>query len=61
MSNGTVLLPSMDQLEIKDGVILIGEPTPIMGTDRLRCLANVYGMLAVVELRMRFIDKEAQP
>jgi hypothetical protein len=44
----------MDQYEIIPGVFLIGEPTPVFGTDRFRCFANVDGALALVELRLRF-------
>jgi hypothetical protein len=49
-----MLLPSTDGLEIRPGVTLIGEPSPVPGTDTLRCLANVEGCLCVVELRIKF-------
>ncbi len=52
MITGNLSLPPCDGVEIKPGVILIGEPTAIAGTPLLRCLANVGGMLVVVELRM---------
>lgn len=55
---GTMMLPKMDGREIREGVTLIGEPTPMVGTDKLRCLANVMGCLCVVELGIKF--KEAQ-
>jgi hypothetical protein len=51
---GHMQLPKMDGLEIEPGIILIGEPTPIPGTHLMRCLANIHGMLAVVELRIKF-------
>jgi hypothetical protein len=51
---GRLELPSMDGVEIRPGVVLIGEPTPVPGTDKLRCLANVAGMLCVVELNIVF-------
>lgn len=47
-------LPKMAGKEIQPGVVLIGEPTPVPGTDKLRALANVHGALCVVELRIRF-------
>lgn len=52
---GTAVLPHLDGYEIRPGIILIGEPTPIEQTNRLRCLANVDGTLAVVELSMKFM------
>ena len=52
MITGNLSLPTCDGVEIKPGVVLIGEPTVIAGTPLLRCLANVGGMLAVVEWRM---------
>ena len=54
MIEGTMSLPKMDGLEIRPGVTLIGEPSPMEGTDKLRCLANVDGMLCVVELSIKF-------
>ena len=50
-------LPKMDGLEISPGVTLIGEPTPIAGTTKLRCLANVVGCFAVVELSIKFMAR----
>lgn len=50
-------LPKMDGYEIHPGVVLIGEPTPVPGTDKLRCLANVYGSLCRVELSIKFLEK----
>lgn len=54
MIEGSLNLPKMDGLEVKPGVILIGEPAPMPGTDKLRCLANVFGALCVVELSIKF-------
>ena len=54
MIEGTMSLPKMDGLEIRPGVTLIGEPSPVEGTDKLRCLANVDGMLCVVVLSIKF-------
>lgn len=59
-----VQLEKMDGKEFPGGmvaggkIVLIGEPTPIAGTDKLRCLANVNGALALVELSIKFV---AQP
>jgi hypothetical protein len=52
--DGHVQLPKLDGVEVSPGVWLIGEPTPVPGTDKLRCLANVGNGLALVELRLRF-------
>lgn len=52
--NGTITLPKLDGTEIRPGVFLIGEPTPVPGTDKMRMLANVGGALALVELRFSF-------
>ena len=54
MIEGRMQLPDMDGLEIRPGVTLIGEPSPVEGSDKLRCLANVAGCLAVVELSIKF-------
>ncbi len=54
MITGTLDLPQMDGTEIRPGVVLIGEPSPMPGTDKLRCLANVLGCLCVVELSIKF-------
>ncbi len=51
---GTLELPKMAGKEIQPGVVLIDEPTPVPGTDKLRALANVGGCLCVVELRIKF-------
>lgn len=53
-AGGTVHLPSMDGLEVSPGIYLIGEPTPISGTDTLRALATVGGALCLIELRIKF-------
>jgi hypothetical protein len=54
MVRGEIQLPKMAGQEISPGIFLIGEPTPVAGSPHLRCLANVYGMLAVVELTLKF-------
>lgn len=41
-----------DGLEVRPGVFLIGEPTPIPGSMLMRCLANVYGALALIEIKL---------
>jgi hypothetical protein len=60
MITGTLDLPKMDGMEVRPGVVLIGEPTPMPGSDKLRCLANVLGALCVVELSLKFKDKAAE-
>lgn len=47
-------LASMKDCEVAPGVFLLEEPMPIPGSNRLRALANVYGTLAVVELKLTF-------
>jgi hypothetical protein len=54
MKAGDVILQPMDGKEMSPGVFLIGEPSPVEGSDKLRCLANVGGALCLVELRLRF-------
>lgn len=51
---GLMTLPKMDEVEIRPGIRLIGEPTPIPGTNKLSCLANVFGALCLVELSIKF-------
>jgi len=51
---GTLQLPRLDGKEIQPGIYLVGEPAPIPGTDKLRCLANVGGALCLVELALKF-------
>ncbi len=51
---GEMVLPKMNGKEIEPGIFLIDEPTPIPGTDKLRCLANVCGALCLIELRIKF-------
>ncbi len=55
---GTLTLPKMDGHEVAPGILLIGEPSPIEGTDKLRCLANVGGALCLVELRLTFKSQD---
>lgn len=58
MIEGSLNLPKMDGMEIRPGVTLIGEPTPVEGSTKLRSLANVAGMLCVVELSIKFKGKQ---
>lgn len=51
---GELQLPKLEGIEIYPGIILMAEPTPIPGTNLFRCLANVYGALAIVELKLNF-------
>jgi hypothetical protein len=50
----TMTMPKMDGHEIRPGIYLIGEPTPIPGTNKMTALADYYGALALVEIVMRF-------
>ena len=52
---GTIQLPKLNGIEIRPGITLVGEATAMPDTDKLRCLANVYGCLCVVELRIKFM------
>ena len=54
MDAGNLSLPKMNGVEIAPGIRLIGEPTPMHGTNKLRCLADVGGALCVVELSLKF-------
>jgi hypothetical protein len=54
MMGGDLKMPKMDGTEISPGIWLIGEPSPIGGTDKLRCLAQVGNALCVVELAIKF-------
>jgi hypothetical protein len=59
---GSMTLPKLDGVEIRPDVWIIGEPTPILGTDKLRALTNYRGALALVELRISFHEqKNAEP
>jgi hypothetical protein len=51
---GSILLESLDGREVSPGIYLVGEPSPVPGSNKLRCLANVGGSLALVELALRF-------
>ncbi len=55
--NGTIHLPSMQDVEIRPGVLLLEEPVPVAGTNTLRCLAYVGGALAIVELSVKFKEQ----
>lgn len=54
MIRGNLNLPKMNGLEVSPGIFLIGEPSPVEGSTSLRCLADVNGALALVELKLRF-------
>lgn len=45
-------------VEIRPGITLIGEHTPVAGTNTMRCLANIAGVLCVVELSIKFVKVE---
>lgn len=53
-NEGVLELPKLDGYEVRPGIVLIGEPSPCPGSNKLRCLANVCGTLAVVELSIKF-------
>lgn len=58
MIAGSIVMGPLDGREIAPGVYLVGEPTPIPGSDKMRCLANVGGALCLVELRVRFTSAD---
>jgi hypothetical protein len=58
MQAGEMRLSKMDGAEVSPRIWLVGEPTPIPGTNKLRCLANVDGALALVELSIKFSKSE---
>lgn len=53
-SIGDLVLPKMDGMEVANGIWLVGEPTPVPGTNLLRCLAQVGNALAIIELSLKF-------
>lgn len=57
MTDGTITLPKMNGREVQPGIWLIGEPTPIQGTNKMRSLANVGGALCLVELSIKFAQE----
>lgn len=58
MQIGEMTLPKMDGVEVSPGIWLVGEPTPLPGTDKLRCLAQIGNALGVVELSVKFPRKD---
>lgn len=58
MLMGEIKMPKMDGKEISPGIFLIGEPTPVAGTTKMLCLADVNGALCLVELAMKFPLKD---
>jgi hypothetical protein len=55
IEGGTIDLKKLDGQEVAPGIFIIGEPTPVAGTNKLRCLANVRGCLALIELSIKFV------
>ena len=56
IEGGSLAMPKMDGREISPGIFLIGEPTPVAGSSKLRCLADVGGALCLIELAIKFGD-----
>lgn len=54
---GQLQIPKTHGKQVAPGVFLIGEPTPRpgLGDNSLACLADVHGMLCVVELSVRLV------
>ena len=50
-------LASLIEKEVTPGIIILTEPMPISGTNKLRALANVHGCLALVELSVKFANQ----
>jgi hypothetical protein len=59
----TMTMPKMDGHEVSPGIYVIGEPTPIPGTNKMTALVNYHGALALAQLVMRFAGHRegAQP
>ncbi len=57
MIEGKVIIPKMDGTEIRPNIFIIGEPSPVVGTNKLRCLVNYHGQLATAELTVNFKSK----
>ena len=55
--SGQLTIPKTDGVEVAPGIVLIGKPSPRpdLGDNVLVCLANIKGMLGLVQLRMRFM------
>lgn len=56
---GIANIPNLAGYEIRPGVTLIGEPTAVPGSNKLRCLANAFGALVLVELKINFVAPES--
>jgi hypothetical protein len=54
---GQLQLPKMDGVWITPRIRIIGEPTPRpdLGDNKLACLADVDGLLCVIELSLRML------
>lgn len=59
MSQEANKLPKLNGYEVTPGIYLMGEPTPVEGSDNLfRCLANYHGALALIQIKVTFaLDK----
>ncbi len=53
-NEGHISLPKLDGVEVSPGVWIVGEPSPVPGTNKLRALANVGGALCLIELSIKF-------
>jgi hypothetical protein len=53
---GELQLLKMDGKEVQPGIVLIGEPSVVDG--KLRCLANCFGALCLVELSLALLPTE---
>jgi len=51
-------LTSLKGKEIRPGVIILENPTPISGTNLMRALALADGYLCIVELKVTFGEKK---
>jgi len=54
-----LIMPKTDGVEITPGIFLIGNPSPRpdISPTALACLANIHGMLCLVELKLSLTDK----
>ena len=57
---GEIRLPKTDGVEVKPGIFLIGDPAPRpdIGPTALVCLANIHGMMGLVELSLKFVKED---
>jgi hypothetical protein len=54
----SIPLPKLHDHEVSEGIYLIGEPIPRpdLGDNRMACLANVCGVLALIELIVKPVE-----